>query len=116
MSEKQLLPQGSVAYYFVRSKDVHEEDGEEFITLFARLTREFTLYSKGEIFSERQSIWVDIDEVKTEHATSKMKALPNAIQTFTVQEEVFKELVEAARNCPKELYFITPMHEKTFLH
>lgn len=116
MSEKQLLPQGSVAYYFVRSKDVHEEDGDEFITLFARLTREFTLCSNGEIFSERQSIWVDIDEVKSTDVTQKIRALPNVIQTFTVQEEVFKELVEASRNCPKELYFITPMHEKTSLH
>lgn len=116
MSEKQLLPQGSVAYYFVRSKDVHEEDGAEYITLFARLAREITLCSNGQVYTQRQSIWVDIDEIKYEHATQKMKELPNSIQTFTLQENVFKDLVEASETCPKELYFVTPLHEKTRKH
>lgn len=116
MSEKQLMPHGSVSYYFLRSKDVHEENGVEFITLFARLTREFTFYAKDHVYSQRQSVWVDIEEVKSEHASQKLKELPNSIHTFTVQEQVFKELVKTSQNCPKELYFVTPMHEKPSFH
>lgn len=112
MSEKQLLPQGSVTYYFLRSKDVHEEEGIEKITLFARLTREFTFFSKEQAYSQRQSVWVDIDEMESRNAPQKVKELPNAIQTFKIQENVFKELVEAAKICPKELYFVTPMSVK----
>lgn len=112
MQEKQCLNVGSVNYYFLRSKDVHEEDGKEFITLFARLTREFTFYSQDHVYSQRQSVWVDIDEVASEDAPAKVKELPNTIQTFTVQEKVFEELVEASKQCPKELYFVTPMHDR----
>jgi hypothetical protein len=112
MPEQQLMPQGSVTYYFLRSKDVHEEDGTEFITLFARLIREFTFYSNEHVYSQRQSVWVDIDEVESRNAPEKVKELPNAIQTFKIQEKVFNELVEASKNCPKELYFVTPMSLK----
>lgn len=110
MSQKQLLPQQSVAYYFVRSKNVHEEGGDTFITLFARLCREQTYVDGGKRMSERESVWVDIDEVKAAHATEKMLELPNRIQNFVVAENVFRELVKTAQTCPKELYFVAPIH------
>jgi hypothetical protein len=114
MSQKQLLPQQSVAYYFVRSKSVHEEEGEAFITLFARLCREQTYVSGGKKMSERESVWVDIDEVKVSHATEKMLELPNRIQNFVVPENVFIDLVKTAKTCPKELYFVAPIHIAKF--
>lgn len=114
LSQKQLLPQHSVAYYFVRSKNVHEEEGEIFVTLFARLCREQTIVSGGKKVSERESVWVDIDEVKAIHASEKMLELPNRIQNFVVAENVFKELVRTAQTCPKELYFVAPMHIAKF--
>lgn len=116
MPEQQIIPQGSVTYYFLRSKDVHEEEGTEFITLFARLTREFTFCSEEHVYSRRQSVWVDIDEVESQNAPQKVKELPNAIQTFKIQENVFKELVEASKTCPKELYFVTPISLKQKLN
>ncbi len=114
MPQKQLLPQQSVAYYFVRSKSVHEEEGETFVTLFARLCREHTFVSGGKKMSERESVWVDIDEVKASHATEKMLKLPNRIQNFVVPENVFLELVNTAKTCPKELYFVSPIHISKF--
>lgn len=114
MPQKQLLPQQSAAYYFVRSKNVHEEDGETFITLFARLCREQTYVSGGKKKSERESVWVDIDEVKAAHATKKVLDLPNRIQNFVVSENVFIELVKTAKTCPKELYFVAPIHIAKF--
>ncbi|EMF45497.1 hypothetical protein B481_3382 [Planococcus halocryophilus Or1] len=40
MERMEQLPQQSVGYYFLRSKDVHVEDRRAFITFFIRLTRE----------------------------------------------------------------------------
>lgn len=114
MSQSQVLPNKSVAYYFVRSKDEHEENGERFITLFTRLGREKTYIVGGKKLCERESIWVDIDEVKAVHATQKMVELPNRIQNFVVTEDVFKELVKTAKTCPKELYFIVPIYKSKF--
>ncbi len=114
MSQSQVLPNKSVAYYFVRSKDEHEENGERFITLFTRLCREKTYIVGGKKMSERESVWVDIDEVKATHATPKVVGLPNRIQNYVVAEDVFKELVKTAKTCPKELYFIVPIYKSKF--
>lgn len=114
MSQNQVLPQKSVAYYFVRSKNVHEENGEQFITLFARLCREQTSIIGGKKLSERESVWVDIDEVKASHANRKIVELPNRIQNFVVNENIFYELVRTAKTSPKALYFIAPIYLSKF--
>lgn len=41
------IPLKSTSYFFLKSKDVHIENGLAFITLFARLTRENTLIHEG---------------------------------------------------------------------
>lgn len=108
------MSQKSVAYYFVRSKNVHEEDGEQFITLFARLCREQTYIKGGKKLSERESVWVNIDEVKMSHAMQKVIEMPDRIHNYVIAENVFKELVRTAHTCPKELYFIAPIHISKF--
>lgn len=114
MSQNQTLPQKSVVYYFVRSKNVHEEDGERFITLFARLCREQTYVVGGKKLSERESVWVDIDEVKASHAVPKIVEMPDRINNYVVAEDVFLELVHTAKTCPKELYFVAPIYMSKF--
>lgn len=108
MLQNQSVPSESIAYFFTRSKDVHEENGMLFITLFARLTREFTKIDGHEIVRKSESVWVDIEEMRMEHATEKIRALPNRIHRYEVSKEVFLELFKTAADCPKELYYVTP--------
>lgn len=108
MLQNQPVPSESIAYFFTRSKDVHEENGTLFITLFARLTREFTKIDGQEIVTKAESVWVDIEEMRMEHATEKMRALPDRIHRYEVSKEVFLGLFKAAADCPKELYHVTP--------
>ena len=111
MPRNQIAPQKSIAYFFSRSKDVHEEDGVKTITLYARLTREFTYKDDQNIFTKVQTVWVDIEDIKMEEATEKMKELPNAMQEYTLTEEVFRMLYQLSKSCPRELYFVTPLHQ-----
>ncbi|EIM05088.1 hypothetical protein A1A1_18027 [Planococcus antarcticus DSM 14505] len=106
MPRNQPVPLESISYFFTRSKDVHEENGTLFVTLFARLTREF-IKTNGQ--EKVESVWVDIEEVKMEHATKKMTALPNCIHRSNISKEVFLGLFKASVDCPKELYFVTPL-------
>ncbi|ANU09644.1 hypothetical protein A1A1_16515 [Planococcus antarcticus DSM 14505] len=105
MPENQLVPLESITYFFTRSKDVHEENGTLFVTLFARLTREFTK-SGGQ--KKVESVWVDIEEKKMEHATKQMMVLPNYIHRYNISKEVFWGLFKVSADCRKELYYVTP--------
>lgn len=98
----------AITYFFNRSKDIHEENGRIFITLFVRLTREFTRTDGWEVHKKTETVWVNIEERKLEHAKKKMQALPNGIRKYQVSKEVFKELHKTAVRCPEELYYLTP--------
>lgn len=108
MPQNQTVPVESITYFFTRSKDVHEENGKQIITLFARLTREFTKTDGLEAVEKVESVWVDIEDVEMEHATEKMRALPDRIHRYKVSKEVFLELYKASANCPQELYYVIP--------
>lgn len=109
MARNQLVSLESITYFFTRSKDVHEENGTLFVTLFARLTREFTKTDEPNAGKKVEFVWVDIEEIRMEHATKKMRALPNCIHRYNISKEVFLGLFKASANCPKELYFVTPL-------
>jgi hypothetical protein len=113
MPQKQYVPHKSIAYFFNRSKDTHEENGIAIITLFARLTREFTYDDGFNTYEKAETVWVDMEDIKMEKATEKMKALPNCMQRYTITEKVFRELYQLSKNCPRELYYITPFHHES---
>lgn len=87
---------------------MHEENGTLFITLFARLTREFQKNDGQKRTKKIESIWFDIEEIKMDHATRKMRDLPNCVYRYKVSKDVFLGLFRAAAICPKELYYVTP--------
>lgn len=91
-----------VHYRFTRVKDVHTEDGRQFITLFGRLAKE------GREGSE--SVWVELEEVPWASASPKLKSMPNAARIYCITENVFLELQRISARCHEELYFITPIH------
>ncbi|MGI2328956.1 hypothetical protein [Planococcus sp. YIM B11945] len=103
MQRNQPLFFDNASYYFTRIKDTHEEDGQRRITFFGRLTIENDWDSK--------SIWVEIEQVKWEQATEKMKALPDSVQIYSVSAAVFQELERLSGICHQELYFITPIYK-----
>jgi hypothetical protein len=108
MSQNQLVPIEPTTYFFTRSKDVHEENGMQIITLFARLTRESMKTIGSKTVRKVESVWVDIEEVAMEQATEKMRSLPNCILRYNVSKEVFLGLFKASVECPKELHYVTP--------
>lgn len=83
-----------------------------FLTLFVRLTKEFTVKEGNNDIKKVEYLWGDIEEVKMEHATRKMKSLPNCVHRYKVSEKVFLELYRASLICPKELYYITPYNKR----
>lgn len=107
---KQVQDQESpvITYFFTRSKDIHEENGEFLITLFIRLTREFTKTVGSKLYKRNETVWVNIEELKLEQATEKIRALPNRICVYKTSKEVFLTLYKLAINCPEELYYVTP--------
>ena len=105
----QPVPSDSITYFFTRSKDVHEKNGKLYITLFARLTREFVKTRGAKTYRKVESVWVDIEEVQMEHDTEKMRSLPNLIQRYNISKEVFWGLFEVSADAPKELYYVTPI-------
>ncbi|AQQ53395.1 hypothetical protein [Planococcus lenghuensis] len=90
-------------YYFSRVKDTRMEDGEEFITLFARLTIETAASST--------CIWADIKEINCNQANQQLTAMKNGIYTYQVQEEVFRELKQFTQAQQNELYSLDPLHQ-----
>ena len=101
--------QKDIHFYFSRSKGSHIEAGEEYITLFARLSVEIP---KGSA-SECKTVWVDIEEVKGEQAGPKVKRMPDSIYRYEISEELFWELYKISQRCPEELYYLTPL---SYLH
>ena len=112
MVKKQLIPQKAVTYFFLKSKDVHMENGLISITLFARLGRESTYFTDGEKQTQVETHWVQIDDVDMEHATEKLKTLPNCMEKYEVSEKVFQHLLQLSKSCPSELYSLTPYYLK----
>lgn len=102
-----------VHFYFSRSKGVHEEAGESFITLFARLSVEIFSSEKPGDTSENRTLWVDIQEVKNEGASSKMKRMPESVDRYEISGKLFWELYKISQKCPEELYYLTPL---SYLH
>lgn len=91
-----------IRYRFTRVKDVHMEKGEQYITLFGRLAIERN--------SGIQTAWVEIEEVALAGASSKLKAMPNALYTFYVPKNVFLALYSVSKATHQELYYLTPIH------
>ncbi|ANU10911.1 hypothetical protein A1A1_17590 [Planococcus antarcticus DSM 14505] len=113
MEQMEQLPRKSVDYFFLRSKDVHIENGSAFITFFARLTREVSFRKDGEKQTRVQTVWVDVDEVKLEHASKKARGLPNCMQRYELSQNVFYNLYQLAKKSPKDLFHITPYCQKS---
>lgn len=90
-------------FLFTRVKDTHEENGVKFITLFGRLSRNDCTEVKSE--------WVEIEEVKWEQASIKLKCMPNAMYSYTISKAIFGELLRLSRKCEKELYYLTPIYK-----
>ena len=97
-----------VNFYFSRSKGTHEEAGECFITLFARLSVEISA-EKPMDTKECKTVWVDIEDVKDVQATPKMKGMPDSVNRYEISEELFWELYKISQRCPEELYYLTPL-------
>lgn len=93
----------TIRYSFIRVKDTHVEEDVKYITLFARLTMRNAYKAK--------SVWVEIDEIKWNQAPEKLKQMPDAMHSYTVDEHVFRELVRLSRICYKELYSLTPYYK-----
>lgn len=105
--------QKKVRFYFSRSKAVHEETGENCITLFVRLSME--MYSSEEPVEviDSKTMWVDIQDIKIEQASSKVKKMPDSVNRYEISEELFWELYKISQKCPEELYYLTPL---SYLH
>lgn len=103
MRMNQPIPSEKENYYFSRVKDTYKEDGEVFITLFARLKKVNT--------DESVSVWADIEEVKWVQASGKLKNMPNGERVFSVSKEVFLELRRLSVNSHEELYALTPIYK-----
>lgn len=110
MAQKQSVPQKSVAYFFLKSKDVNIENKLASVTLFARLAREITFFTGGKTQTQVETFWVEIDDIEMENASEKVKNMPNCMQKYEVSEKVFRHLLQLAQECPNELYGITPYY------
>lgn len=113
MAQNQYALQKSVSYFFNRSKDISEENESKVITLFARLTKEIVFEDGCDTYKKAETVWVEIEDVKMEEATEKMKDLPNCMQQYRVTESVFHSLCKLSKSCPKELYYVTPLHRES---
>lgn len=101
--QKKTEPQKHIGYYLSRIKDTHIEDGNTFITLFARLSIRTT--------DRNESIWVEIEEVPWDQASQRMQKLPNGAYNYRVSEAVFHELERVSQNQFQTLYYLTPLYQ-----
>lgn len=113
MAQNQYALQKSVHYFFNRSKDINEENESKVITLFARLTKEIVYADGWDTYKKTETVWVEIEDVKMEEATEKMKDMPNCMQQYKVTENVFRSLYKMSKSCPEELYYVTPLHRES---
>ncbi len=112
MKQTPLFPQQSVTYFFLKSKDEHMENGLSTITLFAKLAREIAFLKSGKMRTQVETFWFQIEDLKMEQLTEKVKGLPNCIQKYELSEKVFHHLLQLSQSCPKELYWVTPYYMK----
>lgn len=112
MVQKQKIPQKTVSYFFLKSKDVHMEDGVLTITLFARLASEITSFSDGKKQTQFETHWVQMDDIEMGNATDKLMTLPNCMDKYEVSENVFQHLLQLTASCPSELYSVIPYYLK----
>lgn len=113
MVQTGIKTQQTIAYYFLKSKDVYIENNEVYITLFARLTREITSIGDGKNRPQVETLWVEIIEMPQEHAPEKVRILPNCMNRYMVSELVFKNLYQLSKVCPRELFYVTPYYQKS---
>lgn len=109
MPQNPSVRQKEINFYFSRSKAAHTENGECCITLFARLSVEVYAGQNAGPARENKTVWVDIEEVKGEQVTEKMKRMPDSINRYKITEELFWELYQISQTCPQELYYLTPL-------
>lgn len=112
MEQNPLYSQQSFRYFFYKSKDEHLENGLPSITLFAKLAREIAFFKAGKKRVQVETFWFQIDDVKAEQLTEKVKCLPNCIQKYELSEKVFLHLLQVSKRCPRELYCVTPYYLK----
>lgn len=101
--QKQTEPSKQIDFYLSRVKDTHTENGQTFITLFARLSIKTPQHNK--------SIWVDIEEVVWNQASRRLQKLPNGAYYYQLSEPVFRELERVSRNQLEMLYYLTPLYQ-----
>ena len=101
--QKKTEPPKHIGYYLSRVKDTHTENGQTFITLFARLSIKTPQYTK--------SIWVDIEEVVWDQASRRLQKLPNGAYNYQLSEPVFRELERVSRDQLEMLYYLTPLYQ-----
>lgn len=113
MEQVLQLPHKRVSYFFLKSKDVHVEEGNTYITCFARLTREVSIEKDGEENTQIQTFWVDINELQFNQASKKLRELPNCMHRYEITKEVFYNMYQLSKRCPEELYQVIPYHKKS---
>lgn len=104
----------SIKYHFVRSKDVYMENGTIYITVFARLSKEYNLFTDGRWHTHIETIWVDLEDIRKEHAPNRIKQLSNHLQQYQVSESVFRNLHFLAETDAEKLFLTTPMYEQYY--
>ncbi|MGB6408712.1 MAG: hypothetical protein WBF39_14630 [Planococcus donghaensis] len=113
MEQVLYLPHERVNYFFLKSKDVHVEEGNIYITCFARLTREVLIDKDKEEQKRIQTFWVDINELRFEQASKKIRDLPNCMQRYEITKEVFYNLYQLSKKCPEEVFQVIPYHKNS---
>ncbi|AQQ54784.1 hypothetical protein [Planococcus lenghuensis] len=103
MRQNQPVTIAAPNYWFTKVKDTHIEEGQLFITLFARLA----VHTAQGV----QNVWAEIDEVKWEHASRQLQRMPRGEYTYRISAEVFAEMEWLTGLCHEELYFLTPLYE-----
>lgn len=73
MSKNPSADQKEVRFYFSRSKGSHEEAGEFFVTLLARLSVEVFYAGDTGDKGEHKTIWVDIEEMRSIRLLRRLK-------------------------------------------
>ncbi|PKH12262.1 hypothetical protein [Planomicrobium sp. MB-3u-38] len=101
--QKQTEPPKNIGYYLSRVKDIHVEEGQTIITLFARLSIKTP--------ERNQNVWVEIEEVAWHQASRQIQQLPNGAYYFQLSEPVFREMERVSKEQLKTLYHFTPLYE-----
>lgn len=113
MEQDLCMPDQRANYYFLKSKDVHVEEGNMYITCFARLTREVLIEKDGKEKTRIQTFWVDINEQRFDQATKKVQAMPNCMHRYEIAKEVFYNMYQLSKSCPEEIFQVIPYHKKS---